>query len=566
MPGVLGEQKDVRLNKIKIIELISKLEKAGILEDTPVYVGDGSLLEGKVSKDGDTMTGSLTLPSIVLNGGAINNLTDSNIDNSTDTIPTSNAVLTLHRSHSDSQNNPHNVTKTQVVLGNVDNTSDVNKPISIATQTAITNSLNRVNHTGTQSGNTISDFQTFVEFYEKPGYTKGGIAVIGLENQTEYIVDGSVPLLELPPASGTGGRVLLVCRSGGIGVNLSVSNFANTLNGVVHGTYTFINEFEIVLCINSHSNGWTVKRLDNVSLNNYETTAQLNTRDINNKNRSNHTGVQLYSTINNFETGVQIFEKAGYKKNAIATTTLVFDNLYIVEGTNTSLTLPQASGTGKRIMLISTPAGVTASVRLYTLTNNYLNDEFEGTYNFLETNDVVELIDVASNKWVLKSLGEKPTPVFTGWGRYEDTLYTSSSPLIITATIRSKLLNNAGIVINSQLPTGVTAFWNGTTNKLIAVNSLDVFTTSIRFKGKSTTANDSFKIAVDIGGAVGEVLLDCELFTKAANTEQSFTIPLHYITSSAFIINGGEIFITSTTGQLSIYEINFLITRVHKGI
>ena len=33
--------------------------------------------------------------------------------------------------------NPHSVTKTQVGLGNVDNTSDVNKPISTATQTAL---------------------------------------------------------------------------------------------------------------------------------------------------------------------------------------------------------------------------------------------------------------------------------------------------------------------------------------------------------------------------------------------------------------------------------------------
>lgn len=33
--------------------------------------------------------------------------------------------------------NPHSVTKTQVGLGNVDNTSDANKPVSTATQTAL---------------------------------------------------------------------------------------------------------------------------------------------------------------------------------------------------------------------------------------------------------------------------------------------------------------------------------------------------------------------------------------------------------------------------------------------
>lgn len=39
--------------------------------------------------------------------------------------------------HIEDLNNPHQVTKTQVGLGNVDNTSDANKPISTATQTAL---------------------------------------------------------------------------------------------------------------------------------------------------------------------------------------------------------------------------------------------------------------------------------------------------------------------------------------------------------------------------------------------------------------------------------------------
>tara|TARA_R110000772_G_scaffold100223_2_gene200398 strand:- start:1747 stop:3003 length:1257 start_codon:yes stop_codon:yes gene_type:complete len=39
--------------------------------------------------------------------------------------------------HINNNNNPHNVTKSQVGLSNVDNTSDINKPISTATQTSL---------------------------------------------------------------------------------------------------------------------------------------------------------------------------------------------------------------------------------------------------------------------------------------------------------------------------------------------------------------------------------------------------------------------------------------------
>lgn len=48
----------------------------------------------------------------------------------------SDNLVTL-TSHTGNTSNPHSVTKTQVGLGNVDNTSDANKPVSTATQTAL---------------------------------------------------------------------------------------------------------------------------------------------------------------------------------------------------------------------------------------------------------------------------------------------------------------------------------------------------------------------------------------------------------------------------------------------
>lgn len=71
----------------------------------------------------------------------------SNVDNTSDANkPVSTAqqaVLDLKAATSDltahtgNTSNPHGVTKTQVGLGNVDNTSDANKPISTATQSAL---------------------------------------------------------------------------------------------------------------------------------------------------------------------------------------------------------------------------------------------------------------------------------------------------------------------------------------------------------------------------------------------------------------------------------------------
>ena len=57
-------------------------------------------------------------------------------------------------SHTSNTSNPHSVTKTQVGLGNVDNTSDVNKPVSTAQATALNLKANLASpvFTGTVSG------------------------------------------------------------------------------------------------------------------------------------------------------------------------------------------------------------------------------------------------------------------------------------------------------------------------------------------------------------------------------------------------------------------------------
>ena len=65
------------------------------------------------------------------------------------------ATTNAFNGHVANTSNPHSVTKSQVGLSNVDNTSDSNKPISIATQTALNG---KVNNSGNES---IAGVKTF---------------------------------------------------------------------------------------------------------------------------------------------------------------------------------------------------------------------------------------------------------------------------------------------------------------------------------------------------------------------------------------------------------------------
>ena len=88
-----------------------------------------------------------------VNGKALSaDVTLSAADVGADAAGAASGVQTSLTSHTNNKSNPHAVTKAQVGLGNVDNTSDANKPISTATQ----NALNGKQATVTGGASTIT--------------------------------------------------------------------------------------------------------------------------------------------------------------------------------------------------------------------------------------------------------------------------------------------------------------------------------------------------------------------------------------------------------------------------
>ena len=80
----------------------------------------------------------------VLSGGYIGTAQD--LKDEIDAISSGTGVQL--QIHLDNLNNPHQVTKSQVGLNEVDNTSDANKPISIATQSALDLKVDKITGKG----------------------------------------------------------------------------------------------------------------------------------------------------------------------------------------------------------------------------------------------------------------------------------------------------------------------------------------------------------------------------------------------------------------------------------
>lgn len=79
-----------------------------------------------------------------------------------------NAVKTDLNGHINNKENPHEVTKEQVGLGNVDNTSDANKPVSTAQQTALDNKLNKNLTAAAANKNVVTDASGNITTEDKP--------------------------------------------------------------------------------------------------------------------------------------------------------------------------------------------------------------------------------------------------------------------------------------------------------------------------------------------------------------------------------------------------------------
>lgn len=128
---------------------LSLEETARINADTTLQ-GNIDTLSGTVTSNYNTLDGKIT-DEATARGNADTTL-QNNIDTLSGTVTSNYNTLdgkigdnkTAIDNHKADKNNPHEVTKSQVGLGNVDNTSDADKPVSTAQQTALDGKVDKL--------------------------------------------------------------------------------------------------------------------------------------------------------------------------------------------------------------------------------------------------------------------------------------------------------------------------------------------------------------------------------------------------------------------------------------
>ena len=166
---------------------------------------------------------------------------------------------------------------------------------------------------------------------------------------------------------------------------------------------------------------------------------------------------------------------------------------------------------------------------------------------------------------IANSLNSNFTELYsaTGWARYGDTTYTSGSPFTVTAGTLVDLPNDAGSVINSQIPSGITAFYDGTV--ITPENSGDFYDLSIRLTTESSVNEGTIRLTVDIGGDQGEIVSDARRLGRGTGAANQLTFAFGVFTLDTFIANGGTVRVEAIDGDQSIYDIVYVISRTHKA-
>lgn len=193
----------IQNNEITKLQPIVNTSSSDFIETDPIFqaseaslfvAGDKANLDNQSGiNTGDETTLSIRTkrPLKTINGESLEGSGNVQIDyNDLDNLPTIPIPITNHSGlNLDDGTNPHGTTKSDVGLGNVDNTSDINKPISTATQVALNGKLDKdniagverayiINPDGSQGTKSTSEFKDVVEgyfngtnFYKDAGFT-----------------------------------------------------------------------------------------------------------------------------------------------------------------------------------------------------------------------------------------------------------------------------------------------------------------------------------------------------------------------------------------------------------
>lgn len=152
------------------------------------------------------------------------------------------------------------------------------------------------------------------------------------------------------------------------------------------------------------------------------------------------------------------------------------------------------------------------------------------------------------------------------WRFFQINNYTSASPLVISQGSTTKITfqaNNifytAGRDLNINYDYALQKFLPQTLN--------DVFLVEVRFKCKCSAQNGHADVLLESPSfAYNPIQAQTISVVKAANNEQFISVAVPLFIGQDLITNGLEVKFSAGSGNFSLYDVSFMLTRLSSGI
>lgn len=211
-----------------------------LTDGTPILLGDSEsariarATEGLYSQANDKV---ITInPATTSTAGVMSSSDKSKLDSLKSQAEIDELVTKLD-THISNKSNPHSVTKAQVGLGNVDNTSDANKPISNATQTALNGKFSATD--GNALKQTIEDMPNLVVTEGSVSHKNNKISLSLRQQDLKDPVNADSILLTFNPATDSTAGIILPSDKSKIDKIITNGNGTKYLSD--NGTYNALD-------------------------------------------------------------------------------------------------------------------------------------------------------------------------------------------------------------------------------------------------------------------------------------------------------------------------------------
>lgn len=157
-----------------------------------------------------------------------------------------------------------------------------------------------------------------------------------------------------------------------------------------------------------------------------------------------------------------------------------------------------------------------------------------------------------------------------GWGIYSDGLTTTPTQVIgITPQLIS--IDGLGSTSNSDyLPReirGTGELWDTVNNKIIPIGMGDSHSMRLDLEIITESANpEELDFGLDIGGGASpSIVIVQKLISLGKSTPYQISISFPFFTLSSFLANGGQLFVATNTGTVTIAKRSIMVTRISSG-